>query len=118
MPYGCGFVGRPVSDENKAAASLLEIAPALGWLWLLVMAIWGGTVGYMRKVMRKKRPFLWREMFLEWVISAFAGIVTAYLCVWAGMPFTFTAAAAGISGHLGGAAIDIWEARFRKGAGG
>lgn len=102
-----------MSDESKSVSAILENAPVLGWFWFLFMAAWGGLVGYMRKVKRKKAPFAFREMFGEVFISAFSGIVTAYICVWMNMPFVFTAAAAGVAGHLGGAAIDLLEGKFR-----
>lgn len=103
-----------MNDEKEVVKSFLESAPVLGWAWLMLMAIWGGTVRYLRDIKRKSRRFIWRDALLEWIISAFSGIVTAYVCMWMDMPFAFTAAAAGISGHLGGAAIDVWESRFRS----
>lgn len=101
-----------MSDEKYKA--MLDNAPLLGYIWVVIMATWGGTVGYMRKLKRKRLKFSWGEFALEIFISAFSGLVTAYVCIWAGMPFPFVAAASGVAGHMGGAAIDLFEHKFRE----
>jgi hypothetical protein len=81
----------------------------LAYGWFLVMAFWGGTANYLSRREKDKTPFSLVELFGEWSISGFAGIITAYICTDAGLSFALTSAAAGIGGHMGGRAIYIIE---------
>lgn len=82
----------------------------LTYLWLLLLAAWGGTASYLGRVRKLGLPFSFAEWLGELVISGFSGIVTAYLCMWAGFPPVLTFAFAGVAGHMGGRAISMIEA--------
>jgi hypothetical protein len=78
----------------------------LTYLWVLALASWGGVVGFMRK--RREglaRPFNLTEIAGEIVTSAFAGVITFWLCEAAGIAPLLTAAMVGVSGHMGSRAI-------------
>lgn len=81
----------------------------LTYLWLLLLAAWGGTASYLGRVRKLGLTFSFAEWLGELVISGFSGIVTAYLCMWAGFPPLLTFALAGVAGHMGGRAITLIE---------
>lgn len=84
-------------------------ATGIGFIWLCLLAMWGGTASYLTRLKATKAPFSLMELLGEWAVSAFAGIITAYICYEAGLSFYATAALAGISGHMGGRAIAFLE---------
>lgn len=93
------------------SAKLMEFVHSTGltYFWLLLMAVWGGTASYLARLRKHKQAFSFAELLGEWTISGFAGVVTAYLCMWASFPSVVTFAFAGIAGHMGGRAITLIE---------
>ena len=64
----------------------------------------------MRKVKsREARPFNVPEFLGEVLTSGFTGVITFYLCEWAGLHQLLTAALVGISGHMGSRALMLFE---------
>lgn len=87
-------------EKDPTTYSLLTYA------WIVVLSAWGGTVNFLRK--RRSgdaRPFNIAELLGELVTSAFAGVLTFWLCEAAGMHPLICAALVGISGHMGSRAI-------------
>ncbi len=84
-------------------------ATGLGFIWFFLMAMWGGTANYISRLRKSKAPFSIMELIGEWSVSAFAGIITAFICYELEFSFYATAALAGIAGHMGGRAIGILE---------
>lgn len=88
------------------------------YIWLIMLAFWGGTASYISRIRRKQLPFSIIELVGEWCISGFAGVVTMQICLDTGLSIYITAAATGISGHMGGRAIYLIEnwftARFKR----
>lgn len=89
------------------------------YFWVTLLAAWGGAVNWLRK--RKAgevRPFNFMELIGELLTSAFAGVLTFWLCEASGLPSLITAAMVGISGHMGSRSIYLvekWlETRFSK----
>lgn len=82
---------------------------SFGLLWFSLLAIWGGTANYLHRVKKAEIPFSLMELVGEWTISAFAGVITAYVCYELGFSFYMTAAMAGIAGHMGGRGISLVE---------
>lgn len=89
----------------------------LTYAWVLLLSSWGGLVSFMRK--RRcgmVRPFNFAELLGELLTSAFAGMLTFWLCEASNINPLVTAALVGISGHMGSRAIfqfEQWaEARF------
>lgn len=103
----------PSLDVAAKTISFLD-GFGLSWVWVLLLAVWGGTASYIARVRRMKTPFSVVELVGEWTISGFAGVVTGYLCVAADFPPYMTLAFAGISGHMGGRAITMMENRLTK----
>lgn len=78
--------------------------------WVTALAMWGGIVNFMRKrADGHTRAFNFTEFVGEIVTSAFAGVLTFWLCESAGISGLVTAALVGISGHMGSRAIFQFE---------
>jgi hypothetical protein len=91
-------------DKDPTSYSLLTYA------WVLLLAILGGVVNFMRKLqVGSVRVFNFVEFLGELVTSAFAGVITFWLCENAGFPPLMTAAFVGISGHMGSRTIFMLE---------
>lgn len=87
----------------------------LTYLWVFALAAWGGIVNYIKRVNEGlSQRFNFMELVGEIVTSAFAGVITFWLCEAAGISPLLTAALVGISGHMGSRAIYVMEAWARK----
>lgn len=78
----------------------------LTYFWVFGLSTWGGISSFLRK--RREgavRPFNFTELVGEIVTSAFAGVLTFYLCEAADINQLWSAALVGISGHMGSRAI-------------
>lgn len=87
------------------------------YLWVGVLSAWGGLVSFLRKRNAgEARPWNFAELIGEIVTSAFAGLITFWLCEAADIQPLVTAALVGITGHMGGRALfhfEKWaESRF------
>ncbi len=91
---------------------------ALTYTWVLLLASAGGLVAFIRRLNNAKEPqplkILLIKLLGELVISAFAGIVTFYLCEHLETQSLLTAVLVAISGHLGGNAIDVLTKKIEK----
>lgn len=91
-------------DKDPTSYSLLTYA------WVFLLAILGGIVNFMRKMQTgHARVFNLIEFIGELVTSAFAGVITFWLCENAGISQLMTAAFVGVSGHMGSRAIFMLE---------
>lgn len=82
----------------------------LTYAWVFGLSALGGFVSFMRKVKEgKARAWNFVEFVGEIVTSAFAGVITFWLCEWARIPPLMTAAMVGIAGHMGSRAIYLLE---------
>ena len=91
-------------EKNPESYSLLTYS------WVFLLAILGGVVNFIRKLQRGDvRPFNIVEFIGEIVTSAFAGIITFWLCEASGVTPLITAALVGISGHMGSRALFLIE---------
>lgn len=82
----------------------------LTYAWVFALSAWGGAVNFYRKMRDgKTRPFNFTELVGELVTSAFAGILTFWLCELSSFPPLLSAALVGIAGHMGSRAIFRFE---------
>ncbi len=86
------------------------VSEAAGTIWLVVLAAWGGSVHYFNNLRQAK--FQLGAYLIHLSTSAFAGLITAYACAANDVSYSYTAALAGIAGHMGVSAIKILEKRF------
>lgn len=88
---------------------------ALTYCWVFLLAILGGVVNFMRKLQQgHARAFNIVEFVGEIVTSAFAGVITFWLCENAELTPLITAAFVGVSGHMGSRAIFMAEEWLTK----
>ena len=93
-----------------------------GWVtyaYVLALSVVGGVVGFHRKMREGAvRAFNVTEFIGEIFTSAFAGVLTFYLCEWSGVAPLLSAVLIAISGHMGSRAIfgiEKWaESKFFK----
>jgi hypothetical protein len=111
---GFFILGANVLEPSQSAIAEAVRDTGLGYLWLIVLAIWGGTASYLSRIKRDKISFSMIELMGEWAISGFAGIVTSYVCYSLGWDFYLTAACTGVAGHMGGRAIYLLEKYVSK----
>jgi CHASE2 domain-containing sensor protein len=87
----------------------------LTYAWVFGLSSLGGVVSFIRKVKRgHARAFNFVELAGEIFTSAFAGVLTFYLCEWSGFAPTATAAFVGIAGHMGSRALFQLEGFFQS----
>ena len=87
-------------DKDPTTYSMLTYA------WVLLLSIWGGVVSFIRRVKEgTAQPHNLMELWGGIVTSAFAGIVTFYLCEFAGISGVLAAVMVAIAGHMGTRAI-------------
>ena len=80
------------------------------YAWVFLLAILGGVVNFMRKLQQGHTTvFNIVEFIGEIVTSAFAGVITFWLCEHAGFSGLVTAAFVGVSGHMGSRALFMFE---------
>ncbi|MEC4724268.1 phage holin family protein [Shewanella sp. D64] len=101
--------------DNNVPIIKQVIDLGFGYIWFIFLAVWGGTVNYLIRLKRdKSTAFSIVELLGEWVISGFSGLLTAFICAEMGLSFMYTAALAGIAGHMGGRGIYLLERVVRK----
>lgn len=102
-----------MDEKNIVLKELIE--NGLGYIWLMVLALWGGTVNYLSRLKQGKvHVFSFVELVGEWTISGFAGILTTFICLELQFSWYWTAFLTAISGHLGGRAIFMFEKYFQN----
>lgn len=83
--------------------------------FMLVMAIFGGFVSWYAKVRRDEIPgSSLFHLIGEITTSAFAGLVTFFICEYAGLSRGITAPLVGIAGHMGAKVISWYEERATR----
>ena len=102
-----------MNEHNDIISKLFE--QGIGYIWFIMLAIWGGTVNYLTRINRGNVQFFsFFELMGEWFISGFAGLLTAYVCIEMEMSWNMTAFFTGVSGHLGGRAIGMLESYAKR----
>jgi len=97
-----------MNDQHDFLTKLFEAG--FGYIWLMMIAIWGGTVNYLSRIKQGKvGAFSFIELVGEWTISGFAGLLSAFICIESSLSWEMTAFFTGVSGHLGGRAIALFE---------
>jgi hypothetical protein len=87
----------------------LIVESGLAWIWFVVLAIWGGTASYVRRVKESGMKFSVRELIGEWTISGLAGLLTGFICLEYNYSMYITFVLVAISGHAGGKVLSLIE---------
>jgi hypothetical protein len=95
---------------QAAKASPFDQAFLITYVWIVAIACLGGAAAFYRKMLSgHARPFNLTEFIGELFVSAFAGVITFWLCRWANVDDWLGAAFVGIAGHMGSRAIFMGE---------
>lgn len=90
-----------------------ETYSLLTYLWMFGISCLGGVVAFVRKVKTGHvRAWNFTEFVGELFTSAFAGIITFWLCQASNFGMLQTAGLVGIAGHMGSRAIFMLERYF------
>jgi hypothetical protein len=101
----------PLMETTKDPTSYTWIT----YGWVLMLSILGGFVSFARKLSTEQaHPWNIAEFVGEVATSAFAGLITFYLCQAANLSGLITAALVGITGHMGSRAIFQIEQSLRN----
>lgn len=96
-------------EKDPTTYSLITYA------WVFAVSIWGGVVNYSRKRrMGLIERFSITEFIGELMTSAFAGLITFFLCEWSKTPPMLAAALIAISGHMGSRLIFMLEKHLQQ----
>lgn len=110
-----------MSRAAEAATDAIKdpLSYPLKWYGLVLgVSVFGGFVAWFRRVKRGELLNVHiRELIGELATSAFAGLLTFWVCESMGVPLIVTAPMAGVAGHMGGRAIDMLETHLLKRAG-
>lgn len=80
------------------------------YAWVILLSLWGGTAGYIRRVRSMVTPrYSIVEFVGEMVIASLVGLMTFYLCAWANIDNMLSAVFIAISGHMGSRALLIGD---------
>ncbi|HIF9260442.1 TPA: phage holin family protein [Photobacterium damselae] len=86
----------------------------LSYLAFVGVAFWGGLVAHIQHIRRHNKPFLWREAFLQILISGFAGMLASLLCWHIQAPAPLVGFMSGMAGFMGSRALELFERKFTK----
>lgn len=82
---------------------------AITYAWVIIISVWGGLSGYVRKIKSGYARFSLAELLGEICISGFVGVLTFFLCEAGNINQVYGAFLIGISSHMGSRAIMMLE---------
>lgn len=95
---------------QQEASLFSQIADLLTYGWVLGLSMLGGAASFVRRVRSGEAKYSnLIELIGELVVSAFAGLVTFFLCQSSKLDPMLTAAFIAISGHMGTRLIFLAE---------
>ncbi|EGQ7854332.1 phage holin family protein [Vibrio vulnificus] len=96
----------PDKDPNH-----LSLITSMGFI---AASLWGGVVAHILHIRKYKKPFVWREALMQVVVSGFSGVLTIFLCRYAGSPEMLTGFMVGTAGFMGSKALELFQQKFNK----
>lgn len=100
---------------QEKSSFFITLADFFTYLWVFGLASLGGAASFVRRVRSGQAKYSnIVELIGELVVSAFAGLVTFFLCQSADFDDMLTAAFVAISGHMGTRIIFMFEAYLLK----
>ncbi|MGM0614778.1 MAG: phage holin family protein [Pseudomonadota bacterium] len=96
-------------DGNGGAQIIKALADYVGYLWMLALALWGGTVSYVTRIKAEGRNFKVLELLAQWLTSGFVGLLAGYISLTAADSLLLAFVFSGVAGHMGAAALVLLE---------
>jgi len=104
--------------DGNGGSTLAELVKSsmnyLGYLWMLILALWGGTVSYLARIKQEDRSFRALDLMVQWLTSGFVGLLAGYICLTVVDSLLLAFIFSGMAGHMGAAALVLIE-RWAKG---
>lgn len=104
-----------MAQVTDARAGPFDVKLLATYGWIIGISILGGVASFYQKV--KKGQARWinlGELFGELATSALAGVLTYWVCRYAGLSEWLTAAFIGIGGHMGSRALFLLEKMLER----
>lgn len=100
----------PYKDPNNSQffTNIVQYA------WLAFVACWGGAVNYISRIKRGEVKYSLLSLIGEFIISAFAGILTYWILTYFEMDPLIIIVGVAISGHAGGRTVSVLESAFNN----
>jgi hypothetical protein len=104
-----------MNEELKQAVEAVAKDPTgYGWmtyLWVCLIAAWGGLVRFLNSMRERKESFSAAMVTLMTglITSVFVGVLTFYACEIANFDKLWTAICVAVTGHLGAQAMQVFE---------
>lgn len=104
-----------MNEELKQVVEAASKDPTgYGWmtyLWVCLIAAWGGLVRFLNSMRERKESFSAAMVTLltGLVTSVFVGVLTFYACEIANFDKLWTAICVAVTGHLGAQAMQVFE---------
>jgi hypothetical protein len=93
-------MGRVMPDEKFTMLQRLAEYGIFGYLWIIIISIWGGTVRYISNI-KSGEAASFANWLCEACISGFVGVITAMTCQYYSLDFLLTSAITGVAAHNG-----------------
>lgn len=103
-----------MNDQLQTASDIVRdpsSAPWTTYIWVVVLAVWGGIVRVIREVKLGGKT-IWQILltFLaECTVSSFAGVMTCLMVESSSLPRAYVYALGGLAGYMGGRALNLLE---------
>ena len=111
----CAHLLTPLVSRADAAAMKDPLNyPLRQYAFILGISMLGGLVNWYARVRKGDSPPSIMALIGELCTSAFAGLLSFWLCAYFEVPLTLTAAIAGMVGHMGGRAIAWAEEKLTQ----
>lgn len=104
-----------MNEEMKQVAEAVAKDPTgYGWmtyLWVCLIAAWGGLVRFLNSRRERKESFgaALLTLLTGLITSVFVGVLTFYACEIANFDKLWTAICVAVTGHLGAQAMQVFE---------
>ena len=103
-----------MQDNSGGGQIIKELADHAGYLWMIVLAVWGGTVSYIARINATRSGFRLLDLLTQWLTSGFVGLLAGYLSLAVSDSTLLAFVLAGMSGHMGAAALVMIERIVKK----
>lgn len=113
----CLYLLLPQLARADAAAMAIKdplAYPLRQYGLILAISMAGGFVNWFSRVRSGQTPVSLMALIGELATSAFAGLLSFWVCAYMDVPLTLTAAIAGMVGHMGGRGIAWAEDKLQR----
>lgn len=109
----------PINYSVKEAVNAVKDPSTysfITYLWVALLAAWGGVIRYLNSIKDKRIPLMKvvKELSLGASTSIFVGVLTFFLCEAANFQPLWTAVCVAVSGHMGAESLNMLRGIVRR----